>query len=112
MKKLLLTLGFAVMILAPTTGSAAIWYRPYWGGYWGPYYGYGYAYGGEIKLDTKVKDAEVFLNGGYVGTTHHAKTLHLRPGPYTVEIREAGVSKFNQKVYVVAGKTLHLRPML
>lgn len=111
MKKGLLALAFAVMTLAPTAGSAAIWYRPYWGPYWGPY-AYGYPYAGEVKLDTKVKDAEVFIDGGFAGTTHQAKTLHLRPGAYNIEIRELGVVKFNQRVYVISGKTLHLRPQL
>ena len=38
---------------------------------------------GEVKLDTKVKDAEVFVNGGYVGTTGDSRTLHLKPGGAT-----------------------------
>ena len=55
------------------------------------HYGY-YAYpnSGEIKLDTKVKDAAVFINGAYAGTTHENKSMHLRPGSYNIEIREAG----------------------
>jgi hypothetical protein len=89
------------------------WYSPFWGPYWGPYWGYSYyPNSGEVKLDTKVKDAEVFINGSYAGTTHDNKTMHLRPGNYNIEIREAGQPMFDQKVYVVAGKTLHLHPEL
>jgi hypothetical protein len=54
----------------------------------------------------------VFINGAYAGTTHENKTMHLRPGSYNIEIREAGQTQFNQKVYVAAGKTLHLHPEL
>jgi len=93
------------------------WYRPFWGAYWGPYwspyYGfYGYPYAGHVKLDTKVKDAAVFINGAYAGTTHENKTMHLRPGRYNIEIREGGITKYAERIYVVPGKTLHLHPTL
>ncbi len=90
---------------------------PYWGPYWGPAYGYGYGYGyypnsGEVKIDTKVKDAQVFINGSYAGTTHDNKTMHLRPGSYNVQIREGERTAFNESVYVALGKTVHLHPAL
>ena len=113
MKKGLLVLAFALMTLAPVSASAAIFYRPYWGAYWGPaYYGGYYPYAGQVKLDTKVKNAEVFIDGAFAGTTHQAKSMYLRPGSYNIEIREAGVTKYAEQIYVVAGKTLHLRPTL
>jgi hypothetical protein len=129
MKKGLLVLAAAVMTLAPISASAAIrvgfmvaapgfyggFYGPYWGSYWGPgYVGPYYAYpnSGEVKLDTKVKDAQVFINGSYAGTTHENKTMRLRPGSYNIEIREGGQTPFAQQVYVAAGKTLHLHPEL
>ena len=131
MKHRLLILAAALMTLAPVTASAAVrgvvvvgrpafyhgWYSPFWGGYWGPYWGpyYGYSYypnSGEVKLDTKVKDAQVYINGAYAGTTHENKTMHLRPGSYNIEIREHGQVPFSQRVYVARGKTLHLHPEL
>ena len=131
MKKGLLVLTAAVMALAPFSASAAMvrggvvvvgprfygggFYNPYWGSYWGPaYMGPYYAYpnSGEVKLDTKVKDAQVFINGSYAGTTHDNRTMHLRPGAYNIEIREGGQTPFAEKVFVVAGKTLHLQPQL
>ena len=36
----------------------------------------------------------------------------LRPGNYNIEIREGGQTRYAERVYVVAGKTLHLRPEL
>ena len=126
MKKSLLILMAALATLLPVTASAARFVvvgRPYYGGwyapYWGPYWGYGYGYGyygfpnsGEVKLDTKVKDAQVFINGSYAGTTHENKTMHLRPGSYNLEIKEGGTTQFAQKIYVAAGKTIHLHPTL
>jgi PEGA domain-containing protein len=125
MKKGLLILTAALMTLAPMSASAAIrgfvvvgrpyyggYYAPFWGPYWGGYWGPAYAYpnSGEVKIDTKVKDAQVFINGAYAGTTHENKSMHLRPGNYNIEIREAGTTQYAEKVYVVAGKTLHLHP--
>jgi PEGA domain len=127
-KGLLTILAASMLTLAPMSAPAAVrgfvtvgrpyyggWYAPYWGPYWGPGYG-GYYYAhpnaGEVKLDTKVKDAQVFINGAYAGTTHQNRSMYLRPGSYNIEIREVGRTAYAQKVYVVAGKTLHLRPEL
>jgi hypothetical protein len=126
MKKGLLILAAAVMTLAPMTASAAFrggfvvagpgfygpgFYSPFWGPYWGPA-GYGYPNSGEVKLDTKVKDALVFIDGSYAGTTKDNKSMHLRPGTYKIEIRENGQTPFNEDVMVAAGKTVHLKPEL
>jgi len=127
MRKGLLILAASLMSFAPTNASAAVrgfvgfgrpyyysgWYRPYWGPYWGTYGSY-YAHpnAGEVKLDTKVKDAQVFINGAYAGTTKQNKSMYLRPGSYNIEIRGLGPSRYAERVYVVAGKTLHLHPEL
>jgi hypothetical protein len=127
MKKGMLLLAGALMTLAPVGASAAVrgyvvvgrpyyvggWYAPYWGPYWGaPYPLYTYPNSGEVKLDTKVKDAEVFINGAYAGTTHDNKTMHLRPGRYNLEIREGGRTQYAENIYVTAGKTLKIHPEL
>jgi len=126
MKKTLLTLAVALMTIAPVSASAArVFVRggfygagfygggPYWGSYWGPGYGYGYyPNAAEVKIDTKVKEAQVFINGAYAGTTHENRTMHLRQGTYKIEIRENGQTPFAQNVYAVAGKTIHLHPEL
>jgi len=130
MKKCLLVLVALVTALVPISASGAVvirgglvggpvvyrgWYSPYWGPYWGPgYIGPYYAYPdtGQVKLDTKVKDAQVFVNRSYAGTTHENKTMRLRPGSYNIEIREGGQTPFSERIYVIAGKTLHLHPEL
>jgi len=130
MRKGLLILAAALMTLAPMSAPAQVrtrvivgrpyyggFYRPYWGSYWGygpGYWGPVYAHpnSGEVKLDTKVKNADVFINGSYAGSTKQNKSMYLRPGNYNIEIREAGRTQFAERVYVVAGKTLHLHPEL
>jgi hypothetical protein len=129
MRKRLLVLAAALMAVGPISAQAAVrgfvavgrpyygWYAPYWGpywgygpGYWGPYYAQPDA--GEVRLETKVKTADVFINGSYAGTTKQNRSMYLRPGSYNIEIREAGRTQFAEKIYVVAGKTLKLRPEL
>jgi hypothetical protein len=76
-KRLLMIVAATLMTLAPMSASAAVrgfvvvgrphyyyggGYSPYWGPYWGPAYGGYYSThpnSGEVKLDTKVKDAQV-----------------------------------------------------
>ena len=65
-----------------------------------------------MKLDTKVKDAQVFINGAYAGTTKENKTMRLRPGSYNIAIREGEQTPFAEQIYVAAGKTVHLHPEL
>jgi hypothetical protein len=121
MKRLMILVAAAAMTLAPTMASAARivvvgpafgggFYGSYWGPYGRPVYGYPAATLGEVKIETKLKDAEVFINGAFAGTTKEAKTLHLRQGTYTIEVRHAGEPSFNEQVFVTAGKTLHLHP--
>jgi hypothetical protein len=123
MKKLMILVAAAVMTLAPVSASAARvfiggGFGPYWGpyygsGYWGPGYpAYGYPNTGEVKIDTKVKDAEVWINGAFAGTVKDAHSLHLRPGSYTVEVRHAGQDALSQQVFIAVGKTIHLHPAL
>ncbi len=124
MRKKLLILAIAVMTMAPLGASAAVrgfvvvrrpyfggFYGPFWGPYWGPVYAAVPATG-QIKFDTKVKNARVFINGSYAGTTGEMKSLHLRPGSYNIEIKTGGTRLYAERVYVAPGRTLHLHPEL
>ena len=133
MKKLLLTCLTAAALVLPVTaqaqrfigpapgGRVAIvggpvfvggWYGPFWGPY-GFYNGYYYApNAGTVKFDTSVKDAEVFVNGAYAGTVKQVKTLRLLPGSYNIQLRAPDGRQYAEKIYVVAGKTLHVNPDL
>jgi len=84
------------------------WYGPY--GMYGPYGAAPNA--GKVKLDTNIKDAEVFINGSYAGTVGQLKTMVLRSGNYNIEVRAPGRTPFQQRIYVVAEKTIKLHPEL
>jgi hypothetical protein len=130
MKRIMTLIVGAALALAPVTASAARvvvvgrgpfigpgFYGSYFGpyGYWGPgypgYYGY-YDNSGQIKIDTKSKEDDVFINGAFAGSTRDSKSFRLRPGTYTVEVRHAGQPELTEKVFVAAGKTLHLHPAI
>jgi hypothetical protein len=90
------------------------WYGPgYYGGPYG-YYGYGYRPSqptGSIKFETKMKDASVYVDGGYAGTVEQLKTFKLHAGTHDVELRSPdGHTFYQQKLDVVAGKTLKITP--
>lgn len=125
MRKLFL-MGVLLMALLPAaafarrtvvvvgSGFGPGWYGYGWYGPYGPYaYGpYSGANAGEVKFNTDIKDAEVLINGSYAGTVRHLKTMMMRPGSYDISVRAPGRETFEQKVYVVAGKTLKLQPEL
>jgi hypothetical protein len=123
MKKVLMVCITAAVMIAPLAAHASRvivapafgWggYAPYWGPYPYPYGYYGYAPAtGAVKFDTSVKEAEVYIDGAYAGTVGKLKTMYLRPGSYDMEVRAPGRTEFDKKVYVAAGKTLHLNPDL
>lgn len=49
-------------------------------------------------------------NCAYAGTVGKLKTMHLQSGSYDIEVRNQGRTELDQKVYIAAGKTLHLNP--
>ncbi len=80
-------------------------------------YPYPYAYApeymsqnfGYVKLETKDKDASVFVDGGFADKVAKAKKFALRPGNHTIELRDSdGRQIFNQRVAVLVGKTTTL----
>ena len=126
-KLMLLAAAFAAMLpyqavgrgrVAVVVGPRFASYGGY-GGWYGPAYG-PYPYGlygatpnaGQVKLETKVKDAQVFVNGAYAGTAGQLKTMWLHPGNYTVELRAPGRPRYAEKIYVIAGKKITLNPDL
>jgi len=122
---LLLVLGFSMSTATPAFARGRFhggfylghaygpwgWYGPSFYGPYG-YYGMHYLNTGEVKLETDVKDADVFINGAYAGSTGKLKSMRLRPDAYTLEIRAPGRKTYAEKIYVVAGKTLRLHPDL
>jgi hypothetical protein len=108
-------------------GGGAVFVGPAFGyGYgpmWGPWGGWGYGYpgiyggvysshpdSGQIKFDTKQKDAQVYINGSYAGTVKGLKSSWLQQGDYDVEVRAANGERYASKVYVSRGGTVKIRP--
>jgi len=89
-------------------------YRPFSFGY-GPGWYHPYEYyavrpaTGDVKLDTHLKDASVYVDGGYVGPVSKFKKFSLRPGNHDIEVSDSGGVIFEQKVQVIADKSVELR---
>ncbi|MEO5922746.1 MAG: hypothetical protein ABIR70_02865 [Bryobacteraceae bacterium] len=83
--------GFRPRILV---GPAYGYGYPGYYGYGGYYGGYGFGFNahpnaGKLKLDTKQKDAQVFIDGSYAGTAKEMKSTWLRQGTYALEVSAA-----------------------
>ena len=95
------------------------YYDPFWYGYgWygPPAYVVPHAAYGTIKTEVEPKKAEVYVNGGYVGTADKFRGvfhgLDLRPGNYELEIRAPHYAPLRMKIYVAANKTLKIKEQL
>jgi hypothetical protein len=100
-------------------------YDPWWGGWagWGapgPYYGYGGSYGysynddsGGVRLKMKPRDAQVYVDGGYVGTIDEFdgtfQRLRLDTGTHKIEVRKEGLAPLTFEVNVTPDHTITLR---
>jgi hypothetical protein len=85
-----------------------------------PFFDYPYPYAyppdymaqnfGYIKIDTKAKDASVYVDGGLADKVEKAKKFALRPGNHDIELRDSdGRTIYKERVAVLVGKstTLH-----
>ena len=61
---------------------------------------------GQVSLQTRYKDADVYLDDGYAGTTSTLKKFWLAPGVYQLEVRPKGQAPQKKRIYVLTGKTL------
>jgi len=87
------------------------WYSPYF--YPGLFYGYTQQPNmGQVKLENTAKDALVYVDGAYAGSAEKLKHFWLAPGVYNLELRDTSQRVFRQRVYVLTGKTLAIRPTL
>jgi hypothetical protein len=91
------------------------WIRPYelspsWEG---PYETYEPS-NGKIKLKHVDKQDNIFLDGSFIGTVGDVKTIKLRPGTHSLEIKHWGKDALwdkdvlKEQVSVIAGKTIKL----
>ncbi len=103
-----------------TVGYGYPWiYDATWGYGQAPYYGYyggGYAadhpalYQGSLRLKIKPRDAEVYVDGYYVGVIDSFdgvfQRLRLEEGPHRIEIRHPEFREIVREVLIVAGETV------
>jgi hypothetical protein len=63
-----------------------------------------------VKFKTDLKDASVYVDGGFADKIAKVKKFALRPGDHEIEVRDTeGVSIFKQHIAVLIGKTTELR---
>jgi hypothetical protein len=99
------------VIVQPYYGWGPGWYGydGWYGPYWGPAYVVPSRPTGEVKLITHMKDALVYVDGGYAGTAHKLKHFDLSPGNHNVELRDStGRRLFQQQVQVIRGRTTEI----
>jgi hypothetical protein len=102
------------------------WYGSYgrYGVYGYPSYGYGYpsSYAiadGELRLKIKPRDAQVFVDGYFVGIVDDFdgvfQRLHLPSGPHRIEVRAPGYETLTFEVQIRFDQTTkyegELRPI-
>jgi hypothetical protein len=93
-------------------------YNGFWPSYWyyppfyPPFYAPGYSIsgqGGEVRLETNAKTAEVYLNSAFAGIAGQLKSFWLAPGVYELEVRSENRVIFQQRIYVLTGKTIRVK---
>jgi hypothetical protein len=79
------------------------------GPFWNDYPAYYYQNRtGKIKLEDVSKSDKVYIDGAFVGRADKLGTLRLRPGTYTLTIKNHGRDVYSQRVYVTRDRTLKL----
>ena len=84
-------------------------YPYYGGGYYGGYGG-SYSYTGSVRLKVKPENAEVLVDGYYVGTVDNFdgtfQSLKLEPGPASIEVRAPGFESLRLDVRILPGRKI------
>jgi len=92
---------------------------PYYASY--PYYPYAYPYGyydyrGAARLQVQPRDAQVYVDGYFVGDVDNfdgwAQRLYVEPGPREVAIYRTGQKTYRQKVLFRPGATVNIQHVM
>jgi PEGA domain len=94
-------------------GYSSLYYDPFYDPWYGGYYSSysysqpGYSYSsdeGKLRLKIKPREAEVYVDGYYVGKVDEFdgtfQRLHLEPGPHRIEVRAAGYEPLEFEVKI------------
>ena len=100
-------------------GYSGYSYYPYVGGGYGSTYNYSDLYTGFLRLKVRPRDAQVFVDGYYVGLVDHfdgfAQRLRLEEGSHRIEIRHPQYVPVEFDVLIVPGEKVtfeeHLAPL-
>ena len=85
-------------------------YNPFYYSYWGQPYYYANPNVGDVKINTHLKGASIYVDGGLAGVTGKLKEFSLQPGNHEIQVRDsAGNTLFQNKVQVLAGRTLEIK---
>lgn len=67
---------------------------------------------GEIRLQTNLPGADVFLDDAWAGIASDLKTIRLKPGVYNLKLTSEHHQPFQIRLYVLSGKTLKVNAPL
>ena len=83
---------------------------PYYYSYWGqPYYGV-VPNQGDVKIESHVKGASIYVDGGFAGVTGKLNKFPLTPGSHDIQVKDpAGNMMFQNRVQVLVGKTVEIK---
>jgi hypothetical protein len=89
------------------------WYDPYGGWYGYPLSGYSFGEEGALRLKVKPREAEVYVDGYFVGLVDDFdgifQRLHLDPAPHRIDIRAIGCEPLSFDVRIEPGRTTTFR---
>ena len=109
--------GMRIPFPTPTPTWLPLWLRPWYG------YGYpgyvavvpGAGYGG-VRIAVDQRDAEVFVDGHYMGVVDDFdgtfQQVNLEPGPHRVDVRRDGFEPVTVNVNIQPGRTVTYRTPL
>jgi PEGA domain len=67
---------------------------------------------GEVKLNAEPKTASVYIDKAYAGSVDKLKSIWLDPGAYDLSITAQGRAPFQQRIYVLSGRSLKISAKL
>jgi hypothetical protein len=86
---------------------------PVYNGSYSNYPNYGYPPRtpmGKVKIDTKIKNGKVYVDGGLAGETRKLKKFSITAGNHDIELRDStGHTTLKERVQVIAGRTVEIK---
>ena len=63
-----------------------------------------------MKIESHVKGASIYVDGGFAGVTEKSNKFPLQPGIHDIQVKDpAGNMLFQNKVQVLVGKTVEIK---